>query len=181
MSDLVHHSDRGLHFLSLRYTARLAEAGIERSMGSVGAADTMSPEVDGLLVFLLLPILPYLRVAYDPELPMDWTLHEAGYQGVYGLEQPRSRCWLSQTENGDPRISGGWEPEHVREIEIQGHQAALLACTHLYELFVGRAAQALLAHEHRVMSRLYQNVTDGWSEVLIKLELQVRVVTGTPK
>jgi len=33
---LIHHSDRGVQYLSIRYTERLAEAGIERSVGSVG-------------------------------------------------------------------------------------------------------------------------------------------------
>lgn len=33
---LVHHSDRGTHYLSIRYTERLAEAGIEPSVGSRG-------------------------------------------------------------------------------------------------------------------------------------------------
>jgi putative transposase len=34
--ELVHHSDRGVQYLSIRYTERLAEAGVERSVGSVG-------------------------------------------------------------------------------------------------------------------------------------------------
>jgi transposase InsO family protein len=34
--DLIHHSDRGVQYLSIRYTERLAEAGIEPSVGSVG-------------------------------------------------------------------------------------------------------------------------------------------------
>jgi len=33
---LVHHSDRGVQYLSIQYTERLAEAGIEPSVGSVG-------------------------------------------------------------------------------------------------------------------------------------------------
>ena len=33
---LVHHSDRGGQYLSIRYTERLAEAGIEPSVGSIG-------------------------------------------------------------------------------------------------------------------------------------------------
>ena len=33
---LIHHSDRGSQYLSIRYTERLAEAGIEVSVGSVG-------------------------------------------------------------------------------------------------------------------------------------------------
>ncbi len=33
---LIHHSDRGVQYLSIRYTERLAEAGVEPSVGSVG-------------------------------------------------------------------------------------------------------------------------------------------------
>ena len=35
-SNLVHHSDRGVQYVSIRYTERLADAGIEPSVGSVG-------------------------------------------------------------------------------------------------------------------------------------------------
>ena len=35
---LIHHSDRGSQYVSIRYTERLAEAGIEPSVGSVGDA-----------------------------------------------------------------------------------------------------------------------------------------------
>ena len=34
--DLIHHSDRGVQYLSIRYTERLAAAGVEPSVGSVG-------------------------------------------------------------------------------------------------------------------------------------------------
>ena len=34
--NLIHHSDRGVQYLSIRYTERLAEVGIEPSVGSVG-------------------------------------------------------------------------------------------------------------------------------------------------
>ena len=34
--NLIHHSDRGSQYLSIRYTERLADAGIESSVGSVG-------------------------------------------------------------------------------------------------------------------------------------------------
>ncbi len=36
LDGLIHHSDRGSQYLSIRYTERLAEAGIETSVGSVG-------------------------------------------------------------------------------------------------------------------------------------------------
>ena len=34
--ELIHHSDRGVQYVSIRYTERLADAGIEPSVGSVG-------------------------------------------------------------------------------------------------------------------------------------------------
>ena len=36
LDGLVHHSDRGVQYLAIRYTDRLAQAGIEPSVGSVG-------------------------------------------------------------------------------------------------------------------------------------------------
>jgi transposase InsO family protein len=47
---LVHHSDRGSQYLSIKYTERLAEAGIEPSVGSVGDSyDNASAEtINGL-------------------------------------------------------------------------------------------------------------------------------------
>jgi transposase InsO family protein len=36
VTDLVHHSDRGTQYLSMRYTDRLTDAGIEPSVGSQG-------------------------------------------------------------------------------------------------------------------------------------------------
>jgi transposase InsO family protein len=36
IDNLVHHSDRGVQYLSIRYTERLAKAGIEPSVGSIG-------------------------------------------------------------------------------------------------------------------------------------------------
>lgn len=47
---LVHHSDRGVQYLSIRYTERLAEAGIEASVGSVGDSydNAMAESVIGL-------------------------------------------------------------------------------------------------------------------------------------
>ena len=46
--DLVHHSDRGTQYLSMRYTDRLMEAGIEPSVGSRGDSyDNASSRAEG--------------------------------------------------------------------------------------------------------------------------------------
>ncbi|MEH0069753.1 IS3 family transposase [Pannonibacter sp. Pt2-lr] len=40
---LVHHSDRGSQYLSIKYTERLADAGIEPSVGSIGDSHDKAP------------------------------------------------------------------------------------------------------------------------------------------
>jgi transposase InsO family protein len=47
---LIHHSDRGAQYLSIRYTERLAEAGIEPSVGSVGDSydNALAETINGL-------------------------------------------------------------------------------------------------------------------------------------
>ena len=49
-SGLVHHSDRGSQYLSIKYTERLAEAGIDPSVGSVGDSydNAMAETIIGL-------------------------------------------------------------------------------------------------------------------------------------
>jgi len=47
---LIHHSDRGSQYLSIRYTERLAEAGMESSVGSVGDSydNALAETINGL-------------------------------------------------------------------------------------------------------------------------------------
>jgi len=47
---LVHHSDRGSQYLSIKYTERLGEAGIEPSVGSVGDSydNALAETINGL-------------------------------------------------------------------------------------------------------------------------------------
>jgi transposase InsO family protein len=47
---LVHHSDRGSQYVSIRYTERLAETGIEPSVGSVGDShdNALAETINGL-------------------------------------------------------------------------------------------------------------------------------------
>ena len=47
---LVHHSDRGVQYVSIRYTERLADAGIEPSVGSIGDSydNALAETINGL-------------------------------------------------------------------------------------------------------------------------------------
>lgn len=75
---LVHHSDRGVQYLSIRYTERLAETGIESSVGTVGDSydNALAESVIGLYkTELILPNGPW-RHAEQVELAtltwIDW-------------------------------------------------------------------------------------------------------------
>jgi|GEM_PF-5746737 len=48
--NLAHHSDRGSHYLGIRYTERLAEMGIAASVGSAGDAydNAVAKTINGL-------------------------------------------------------------------------------------------------------------------------------------
>jgi putative transposase len=49
-SGLVHHSDRGVQYVSIKYTERLAEAGLEPSVGSIGDSydNALAESINGL-------------------------------------------------------------------------------------------------------------------------------------
>lgn len=48
--ELIHHSDRGVQYVSINYTERLAEAGIEPPVGSVGDSydNALAETINGL-------------------------------------------------------------------------------------------------------------------------------------
>jgi putative transposase len=48
--ELVHHSDRGVQYVSIKYTERLAQASVEPSVGSVGDSfdNALAETINGL-------------------------------------------------------------------------------------------------------------------------------------
>ena len=50
IASLIHHSDRGSQYVSIRYSERLAEAGIELSVGSRGDSydNALAKTINGL-------------------------------------------------------------------------------------------------------------------------------------
>jgi putative transposase len=87
---LVHHSDRGSQYVSIKYTERLAEAGIEPSVGSVGDSydNALAETINGL---------------YKAEV-----IHRRG-------PWRRSRLSSSQLWNGwtGSTIAGCWSPSET--------------------------------------------------------------------
>jgi len=73
---LVHHSDRGVQYLSIRYTERLVEAGIEPSVGSVGDAydNALAETIVGLYKTEVIDQLgPWRNVDHVEFETLDWV------------------------------------------------------------------------------------------------------------
>jgi len=73
---LVHHSDRGVQYLSIRYTERLAEAGIEPSVGSVGDSydNALAETIIGLYKTEVIHQLgPWRNVDHVEFETLDWV------------------------------------------------------------------------------------------------------------
>ena len=73
---LVHHSDRGSQYVSIRYTERLAEAGIEPSVGSVGDSydNALAETINGLFKAEVIHRRSSWRRVEDVELAtLDWV------------------------------------------------------------------------------------------------------------
>jgi len=78
---LVHHSDRGSQYVSIRYTERLAKAGIEPSVGSVGDAydNALAETINGLYKTEVIRRRPSWRTIDEVEMEtlkwVDWFNH----------------------------------------------------------------------------------------------------------
>jgi transposase InsO family protein len=76
--DLIHHSDRGSQYLSIRYTDRLAEEGIVPSVGSVGDAydNALAESIIGLFKAEIIrrrgPWKNIDKVEYETLIWVDW-------------------------------------------------------------------------------------------------------------
>ncbi len=96
--DLVHHSDHGSQYVSIRYTERLAEVGIERSVGTVGDAydNAMTETIIGLFKTEVIecrgPWRTFAAVEYATLEWVDWfnrrrILEPLGYLPPFEFEQ----------------------------------------------------------------------------------------------
>jgi len=82
----VHHTDRGSQYTSIRFTERLAEAGIQPSVGAVGSSydNALAETINGLYkTELIKPRKPW-RTIEEVELAtaewVDWFNYRRLYQ-----------------------------------------------------------------------------------------------------
>lgn len=76
LEDLIHHSDRGVQYLSIRYADRLGEAGIEPSVGSVGDSydNALAETINGLFkTEVIYPNGPWRNVDEVEFATLEWV------------------------------------------------------------------------------------------------------------
>ena len=95
---LVHHSDRGSQYVSIRYTERLAEAGIEPSVGSVGDSydNALAETINGLFKAEVIHRRSSWRRIEDVELA---TLHWVNWFNHRRLLEPIGNIPPAQAED----------------------------------------------------------------------------------
>jgi putative transposase len=95
---LVHHSDRGSQYVSIRYTERLAEAGIEPSVGSVGDSydNALAETVNGLFKAEAIHRRSSWRRIEDVELA---TLHWVSWFNHRRLLEPTGNIPPAEAED----------------------------------------------------------------------------------
>ena len=75
--DVIHHSDRGVQYLSIRYTDKMADSGVIASVGTTGDSydNALAETVNGLYKTEVIEYLkPQWRDAYDVELAtLEWV------------------------------------------------------------------------------------------------------------
>jgi putative transposase len=92
---LIHHADRGAQYTAIRFTQRLADAGIQPSMGSVGAS------LDNALAenfFSILKVERVYRTSYRTreEAELDLFRYIDGWYNPHRIQ--RELGWLSPNE-----------------------------------------------------------------------------------
>ena len=99
-SRLIHHSDRGVQYLSIRYTERLSDVGITPSVGSAGD-------------YLLNALADGHRVVQDGGDPSNGPWKNV--EEVWAIGSAPARTHRRQTTRGErERYIGNWESQPGR-------------------------------------------------------------------
>jgi len=109
--DLIHHSDRGVQYLSIRYTERLEEAGIEPSVGSRGDSydNALAETTIGLYkAELIEPEGPWRHnehVEFATLEWVDWYNHRRLHSSIGYVPPAEFEEMFYQQEQGEEKVA----------------------------------------------------------------------------
>jgi putative transposase len=112
LGNLVHHSDRGVQYLSIRYSERLAEAGIEPSVGSVGDSydNALAETINGLYkAEVIWPNGPWRNLEEVEFATLEWVdwFNNKRLLGPLGDIPPAEFEQLYYAKQGAPTMAAG--------------------------------------------------------------------------
>ena len=105
LEGLVHHSDRGVQYLSIRYSERLKDAGIEPSVGSVGDSydNALAETINGLYkAEVIWPNGPWRsieEVEFDTLELVDWFNHRRLLEPIGDIPPAEFEAMYFQQQN----------------------------------------------------------------------------------
>ena len=111
LHQLIHHSDRGSQYLSVRYTDRLAELGVTGSVGSRGDSfdNALAETVNGLFKTELIKRRGPWRSVEQVELAtlewVDWWNHRRLHSALSG-RSPAEHEALYHQDHQAPTLAG---------------------------------------------------------------------------
>jgi len=126
---LIHHSDRGSQYLSIRYAERLAEAGIDTSVGSVGDSDdnALAESIIGLFKTEVIKFLgPWKSVRQVERETLKWVdwYNSTRLHSTIGLRwSPKTGHLAKLAANDDEEEQRGWQTKELRR-RVQGEGGA---------------------------------------------------------
>jgi len=110
--ELIHHSDRGVQYLSIRYAERLQEAGIEPSVGSVGDSydNALAETINGLYKTEVIRQQGPWRNIEDVEFAtltwVDWSITAASSNRLVTCHRGKKKSSTISNWKGQP-----WRPD----------------------------------------------------------------------
>jgi putative transposase len=124
---LVHHSDRRSQYVSIRYTERLAEAGIEPSVGSVGDSydNALAETINGLYKAEVIhrrgPWRAFEAVAFATLTGVNWFNHRRLPEPIGNIppaeaEERYYPCSTSRNWQRNSNQTASSKPEAVQSV-----------------------------------------------------------------
>ena len=112
IENLVHHSDRGVQYLSICYTERLAEAGIEPSVGSVGDSydNALAESIIGLykteVIHHIGPWRNMEHVEFETLKWVDWFNHRRLLEPIGDIPPAEYEALHYQNQEAPAMVAG---------------------------------------------------------------------------
>jgi Integrase core domain len=166
LKDVVHHTDRGSQYTSIRFTERLAEAGIQPSVGAVGSSydNALAETINGLYkTELIKPRKPW-RTIEEVELATAEWVHWFNHRRLYeycgdippaALEaayyaQRRSQPPAESSNQKVSELTGAVQPNDAA-VTVTVTVAVAVALTSFSSVDdgLGKELRVLLAHSMR--------------------------------